>query len=51
MGEKIKIYIRSKNKIYIYFNEEIYFFENQELEMALESFFEENQIEKIRKRL
>ena len=46
MGEKIKIYIRSKNKIYIYFNEEIYFFENQELEMALESFFEENQIEK-----
>ena len=46
MGEKIKIYIRSKNKIYIYFNEEIYFFENQELEMALESFFEENQVEK-----
>ena len=46
MGEKIKIYIRSKNKIYICFNEEIYFFENQELEMALESFFEENQIEK-----
>ena len=46
MEEKIKIYIRSKNKIYIYFNEEIYFFENQELEMALESFFEENQIEK-----
>ena len=46
MGEKIKIYIRSKNKIYIYFNEEIHFFENQELEMALESFFEENQIEK-----
>ncbi|BBM52955.1 hypothetical protein JMUB3935_1935 [Leptotrichia trevisanii] len=46
MGEKIKIYIRSKNKIYIYFNEEIYFFENQELEMALESFFEENQFEK-----
>ena len=46
MGEKIKIYIRSKSKIYIYFNEEIYFFENQELEMALESFFEENQIEK-----
>ena len=46
MGEKIKIYIRSKNKIYIYYNEEIYFFENQELEMALESFFEENQIEK-----
>ena len=44
MGEKIKIYIRSKNKIYIYFNEEIYFFENQELEMALESFFEENHI-------
>ena len=44
MGEKIKIYIRSKNKIYIYFNEEIYFFENQELEMALESFFEENKI-------
>ncbi|WP_455036243.1 hypothetical protein [Leptotrichia massiliensis] len=46
MGEKIKIYIRSKNKIYIYFNEEIYFFENQELEIALESFIEENQIEK-----
>ena len=46
MGEKIKIYIRSKNKIYIYYNEEIYFFENQELEIALESFFEENQIEK-----
>ena len=46
MGDRIKIYIRSKNKIYIYFNEEIYFFENQELEMALESFFEENQIEK-----
>ena len=46
MEEKIKIYIRRKNKIYIYFNEEIYFFENQELEMALESFFEENQIEK-----
>ena len=46
MGEKIKIYIRSKNKIYIYFNEEIYFFENQELEMALESFIEENQTEK-----
>ena len=46
MGEKIKIYIRSKNKIYIYYSEEIYFFENQELEMALESFFEENQIEK-----
>ena len=46
MEEKIKIYIRSKNKIYIYFNEEIYFFENQELEIALESFFEENQIEK-----
>ena len=44
MGEKIKIYIRSKNKIYIYYNKEIYFFENQELEMALESFFEENQI-------
>ena len=44
MGEKIKIYIRSKNKIYIYFNEEIYFFENQELEMALESFFEENKV-------
>ena len=44
MGDRIKIYIRSKNKIYIYFNEEIYFFENQELEMALESFFEENQI-------
>ena len=44
MEEKIKIYIRRKNKIYIYFNEEIYFFENQELEMALESFFEENQI-------
>ena len=46
MGEKIKIYIRSKNKIYIFFNDEIYFFENQELEMALESFFEENNIEK-----
>ena len=46
MGDRIKIYIRSKNKIYICFNEEIYFFENQELEMALESFFEENQIEK-----
>ena len=44
MEEKIKIYIRSKNKIYIYFNEETYFFENQELEMAFESFFEENQI-------
>ena len=49
MEEKIKIYIRSKNKIYIYFNEEIYFFENQELEMALESFFVENQIEKNKK--
>ena len=46
MGDRIKIYIRSKNKIYIYFNEEIYFFENQELEMALESFIEENQTEK-----
>jgi len=46
MEEKIKIYIRSKNKIYIFFNDEIYFFENQELEMALESFFEENNIEK-----
>ena len=46
MGEKIKIYIRSKNKIYIYFNEEIYFFENQELESVLESFVEENNIEK-----
>ena len=46
MEEKIKIYIRSKNKIYIFFNDEIYFFENQELEMALESFFEENDIEK-----
>ena len=42
MEEKIKIYIRSRNKVYIYFNNEIYFFENQELEMALESFFEEN---------
>ena len=42
MEEKIKIYIRNKNKIYIFFNDEIYFFENQELEMALESFFEEN---------
>ena len=46
MEEKIKIYIRSKNKIYIFFNDEIYFFENQELEMALESFFEENNVEK-----
>ena len=46
MEEKIKIYIRNKNKIYIFFNDEIYFFENQELEMALESFFEENNIEK-----
>ena len=46
MEEKIKIYIRSKNKIYIFFKDEIYFFENQELEMALESFFEENNIEK-----
>ena len=46
MEEKIKIYIRTKNKIYIFFNDEIYFFENQELEMALESFFEENNIEK-----
>ena len=46
MEEKIKIYIRSKNKIYIFFNDEIYFFENQELEMALESCFEENNIEK-----
>ena len=44
MEEKIKIYIRSKNKIYIFFNDEIYFFENQELEMALESFFEENKL-------
>ena len=44
MEEKIKIYIRSKNKIYIFFNDEIYFFENQELEMALESFFLENNI-------
>ena len=42
MEEKIKIYIRNKNKIYIFFNDEIYFFENQELEMALESFFYEN---------
>ena len=49
MGEKIKIYIRSKNKIYIYFNEEIYFFENQELEMALESFFVEKKVEKKKK--
>ena len=46
MEEKIKIYIRSRNKVYIYFNNEIYFFENQELEMALESFFEENNIGK-----
>ena len=46
MEEKIKIYIRNKNKIYIFFNDEIYFFENQELEMALESFFEENNVEK-----
>ena len=46
MEKKIKIYIRSKNKIYIFFNEEIYFFENQELESALETFFEENQVEK-----
>ena len=46
MGEKIKIYIRSRNKVYICFNNEIYFFENQELEMALESFFEENNIGK-----
>jgi len=46
MEEKIKIYIRNKNKIYIFFNDEIYFFENQKLEMALESFFEENNIEK-----
>ena len=44
MEEKIKIYIRSRNKVYIYFNNEIYFFENQELEMALESFFDENKI-------
>ena len=46
MEERIKIYIRNKNKIYIFFNDEIYFFENQELEMALESFFEENNVEK-----
>jgi len=46
MEEKIKIYIRSRNKVYICFNNEIYFFENQELEMALESFFEENNIGK-----
>ena len=46
MEEKIKIYIRNKNKIYIFFNDEIYFFENQELEIALESFFEENNVEK-----
>ena len=46
MEEKIKIYIRSKNKIYIFFNDEIYFFENQELESVLESFVEENNIEK-----
>ena len=46
MEEKIKIYRRSRNKVYICFNNEIYFFENQELEMALESFFEENNIGK-----
>ncbi len=46
MEEKIKIYIRGKNKIYIFFNDEIYFFENQELESVLETFFEENQVEK-----
>ena len=46
MEEKIKIYVRSKNKIYIFFKDEIYFFENQELESVLESFVEENNIEK-----
>ena len=46
MEEKIKMYVRSKNKIYIFFKDEIYFFENQELESVLESFVEENNIEK-----
>ena len=46
MEEKIKIYVRSKNKLYIFFKDEIYFFENQELESVLESFVEENNIEK-----
>ena len=46
MEEKIKIYIRSKNKIYIFFNDEIFFFENQELELVLELFLEENNVEK-----